>query len=378
MKRCVGKIAAVLATTLLIVAAPASALQITNAVAEPRSVETANSGPVKIRFSLSAPAQVSVNIYDGRDLLIRRIQPDAVLPAGDQQLTWDLRDQADRPVPPEAYRWTITATTPTGERVEYDLTDLSAAKEDLPVSDIKWDPETRAIGYRIRRPGRVNIRIGLANNGPILITVLDWVVRDAGSHQTPWNGKDQSGVLDLAEHPQLKIAVDAYALSDNSIIVGPPSDHVALIEDLPWGEQRRLANDTLRKRMHFHRQQPLESRGDYRITLTLPDDLPKDADGLPIITGIVPVRLDIAEAHRARALARRFEPVFFVDGSFAFENEVGFLPMTWRWDTVGTNPGIHYITANLRGYEGNFGIATLKVRVQRTGADSHKTQEQAP
>lgn len=378
MKPCVVKIAAFLATTLLLVAAPASALQITNAVAEPSSLESASGGPVKIRFSLSAPAQVSVNIYDGRDLLIRRIQPDAILSAGDQQLTWDLRDQVHRPVPPEAYRWTITATTPAGERVDYDLTDLSAAKRDLPVFDIKWNPETQAIGYRIQRPGRINIRIGLANNGPLLITVLDWVVRDAGSHQIPWNGKDQSGVLDLREHPQLKIAVDAYALSDNSIIVGPPADHVSLVEDLPWGEQRRVANDTLRKRMHFHRQQPLESRGDYQITLTLPDDLPKDADGLPILTGIVPVRLNIDEADRARALARRFEPVFFVDGSFAFENEVGFLPMTWRWNTAGTNPGIHFLTANLRGYEGNFGIATLKVRVQRAAADYHNTQEQAP
>ena len=53
-----------------------------------------------------------------------------------------------------------------------------------------------------------------------------------------------------------------------------------------------------------------------------------------------------------------------------FENETGFLPMTWNWDTSNASPGIHYLTANLRGYEGNFGMATVKVRVvSREGAN---------
>jgi hypothetical protein len=64
-----------------------------------------------------------------------------------------------------------------------------------------------------------------------------------------------------------------------------------------------------------------------------------------------------------RALSRRFEPVFFVDGQFAFENEVGFVPMTWTWDPEGVNAGEHFLTVNLRSYEGNFGIASVKVVV---------------
>ena len=218
-------------------------------------------------------------------------------------------------------------------------------------------------------PGRVNIRVGLDQHGPLLRTVLDWVARDAGLHEEPWDGLDASGVLDLAEHPRLVIAWDGFGLSANSILVGPPADRVQLIADLPWGEERRTVKRRDKKRMHFHRQQPMEARADYAITLTLPDNLPTDAEGLPLVTGIVPFRLDVPDSERKRVLARRFEPVFFIDGTFVFENEVGFLPMTWRWDTAGINPGIHYITANLRGYEGNFGIATLKVRVQQAAAN---------
>ncbi len=121
------------------------------------------------------------------------------------------------------------------------------------------------------------------------------------------------------------------------------------------------------KRMYDHAQQPYDSRGDFTISLTLPPDLPVNAEGIAVVKGIVPVRLDIADHDRARALSRRFEPVFFVDGTFAFENETGFLPMTWLWDTRGTNPGTHFLTANLRGYEGNFGMATVRVSVPAAG-----------
>jgi hypothetical protein len=119
--------------------------------------------------------------------------------------------------------------------------------------------------------------------------------------------------------------------------------------------------------MYAHAQQPLEARGDFGVQLVLPGDLQKTAEGIPIVTRPVPVRLEIPDTDRARALARRFEPVFFLDGQFVFENEVGFVPMTWNWDPKAVNPGEHYLTVNLRGYEGNFGMATIKVAVQKEG-----------
>jgi hypothetical protein len=343
---------------------PASAVQITNVSAEPARVPQIEDAEVALVFRLSEPASVTLNVYDGRDLLIRRIDSDGRIEAGDQRLTWDLRDQSGRPVPAEAYHYTLIALSSAGRRVEHDLTDLTAG-DDLVATEVAWDPESKVIRYRLPAAGRVNIRVGLDDNGPLLATVLDWVVRDAGVHEEPWDGFDAAGVLDLSHHPKLAIAVDAFGLSDNSILVGPAAARVELIRELPWGRERRVAQRHDRKRMHFHRQQPLEERGDYRISLTLPDNLPRDAEGLPILTGIVPIRLDVSEDDRERVLERRFEPVFFVDGTFVFENEVGFLPMTWRWDTAGVNQGVHFLTANLRGYEGNFGMTTLKVRVMR-------------
>lgn len=39
--------------------------------------------------------------------------------------------------------------------------------------------------------------------------------------------------------------------------------------------------------------------------------------------------------------------------------------MTWKWDSSKFNPGEHFVTLNIRGYEGNFGAATVKVLVER-------------
>lgn len=350
-----------------------SALEITNVSAEPRVVMATDQRLVTVRFQLSEPASVRLQIFDGRDLLVQSIDSGQLLHAGDNRLAWDLRDQEGRPVPPEAYRFTLLGETQTGTQVEHDLTDVTAGGE-VKTTQVAWDAQAKVIRYRLPTPARVNIRLGLQNNGPLLRTLIDWVVRDAGEHQEPWDGFDASRVLDLSKHPKLQIAVDAFGLSDNAIIVGPPAARVHLIQDLPWGEVRRKIKRQDKKRMHFHRQQPLEARGDYRISLELPADLPQSEDGLPIVTGIVPVRLDIAEEDRERALARRFEPVFFVDGLFAFENEVGFLPMTWRWSTEGVNEGPHFLTANLRGYEGNFGMATVPVLVRH--ARERATEEQ--
>jgi len=42
--------------------------------------------------------------------------------------------------------------------------------------------------------------------------------------------------------------------------------------------------------------------------------------------------------------------------------------MTWTWEPRDANPGLHYLTANVRGYDGHFGMATLPVVLQREAA----------
>ncbi|HKE93291.1 MAG TPA: hypothetical protein VKB34_03210, partial [Povalibacter sp.] len=321
-------------------------------------------------FHLSDPAQVSLEIYDGRDLLIRSVTSKGTLPAGENRLSWDVRDQAGRIVPAEAYTYAFQGRTSDGREVRYDLADATGGQA-VAAREVKWDAQARLLSYVIEKPARVSVRFGLQDGGPLLRTLIDWVVRPGGLQREAWDGKDSSGVLDLASHPRLAIGVQAFSLPENSLIVGDPQTRVNLIESLPGARQSR-PHSTAARHMYDHAQQPLESRGDFTISLILPTDLRRSGDRLPIVSSTIPVRLDIAAADRARAIARRFEPVFFIDGQFAFENEVGFMPLTWNFDPAALNDGEHFLTVNLRGYEGNFGMATVKVLVAKSGTTREK------
>lgn len=340
-----------------------SALEISSVVHEPKIISFEKEKYVDIKFSIDEEAKIIVNIFDGRDLLVRRINSGKMFSPGEHSVRWDGKDQAGRKVPPEAYRYTIVASN-NGKNVEHDLTDLTLGKEIKP-GDVKWDPKTKKIKYVLPKPGRVHIRIGIKDHGPYLKGLLDWVPRMAGLQEEGWDGWDRSKVLDLTNHKNLDVTVLAYELSDNTILVGPKQTNVNLISDFKWPQEKRTLKKKAKKRMYAHYQQTMESRGGLDIRLVLPKTSGKTQNGLPIVSGIVPIRMEIDEKDLARALNRGFEPAFFVDGVFTYENEVGFMPITWHWDSTKVNDGVHYITANVRGYEGNFGVATVKVFVQR-------------
>lgn len=351
----------------------ASGLEIRHVQHDRNRLQAPGVEKVTVRFDISEAAVVTMNFYDGRDLLIRSNDSSKQLAAGEHTLSWDGYDNAGRPVPPGAYHYTLIATNKDLGKVEYDLTDLTGGKN-LEVKNVNWDSKQKTLSYLLQKPARVNIRIGLQNDGPLLRTLLEWVPRDAGTHREKWDGMDASGVIDLSKHPKRDIIVLAFSLSDNTILVGGSQIREQLITEMSWKAVERERKKVSPKRMKTISQQPLETRGDYSIHLALPGGLEKTKDGLPVVTGRVPVKLDIADKDRKRAHERRFEAGFYVDGIMVFENETGFLPMTWYWDTRGMNPGIHYLTTNVRGYEGNFGMQTVKLYVKPEGKSEGKTE----
>lgn len=340
-----------------------SGLSITQVRTDRISLDPAKRESATIRFVISQPADVELSVYDGRNRLVRRIS-DKSLPAGEHALAWDGLDERQRPVPSEAYVYVITAIASNGERVVHDMTDVTGG-EPIQVQDVRWDPVAGQVHYRLDKPARVNIRFGLQDGGPFLRTLIDWVPRLAGPQTEGWDGWDQSHVLSLGKHPMLQTSVNAYSLPDNTVFVGAPVSEIAFADLLDQPVRERQAPEHV-KRMYYHPDQPLETRGDISTSLKLDGARKQDREGRWIVSGRVPVRLDVANEDRARVLERRFEPVFFVDGIYAFENEGGFLPMTWSWDTTTVNEGEHFITTNVRGYEGNFGTATLRVWVERS------------
>lgn len=337
------------------------ALDITAVSHSPPAIDPAKEATVEIRFRISEPASVALHIFDGRDLLVRTIEPTRPIASGDAKLTWDGRDEKGRIVPPEAYVYTLTAKTESGETAEFDLTDLSG-NEELPPPKVRWDATAHQVRYELTAPARVIVRAGLDNSGPLLRTVIDWVARAPGAHAEAWDGRDESGLIDASKHPDLLLTAQAWALPKNAIVVLPEAPRVVLIEKLGWAELRRVKKRSEPLRERALHQQPIEKRGDVRIHLTLASAVERDADGTPVARGPVAIQLDVDAADRARLLEQRFEAGFFVDGKYVFENEVGFLPMTFTWDAGAVNVGLHYVTGNVWGYAGQFGTTTIQVR----------------
>jgi len=121
---------------------------------------------------------VTLQLYDGRELLIREVRAPALLPKGEHTLSWDLRDFAGKPVPQEAYTYVLEAQAKDGQVVRYDLADQSGGAS-VPVRNVQFDSASGVISYGLERPARVSIRIGLNDAGPLLRTVTDWVARPA-------------------------------------------------------------------------------------------------------------------------------------------------------------------------------------------------------
>lgn len=337
---------------------------------DPEKQETAT-----VRFHLNEAATVALSFFDGRDRLVHRVE--AALEAGDRELKWDGKDGKGAAVPAEAYTYTLTARNAKGQTV-HDLTDLTGGQA-ITAKDVRWDPADRKIHYYLGAPARVNLRLGL-QDGPYLRTLVDWVPRKAGANAETWDGSDASGVLDLGENSAVAPSIKAYSLPDNTLFVGAPPVVIRFASEAAAATRARAAPQQ-GKQMFNHAQQPLDTRGDITALLTVGGGAKQDAQGRWIVSGNVPFRADVAPEQRQRAIDRRFEAVFYVDGVFTHENELGYLPLAWTWDTTRINPGEHFITLNIRGYEGNFGAATVKVVVEGASVgpvNASDTLEDAP
>ncbi len=318
---------------------------------------------VTVGYRLSAPARAALNVFDGRDLRVRRIESERVLPAGDHRFVWDGRDHTGDVVPAEAYVYTVEATEESGTSLVWDLADATGG-ESIPIESLRWDPAAARVTYSVAQPSRVRIRIGLASEGPLLRTLLDWVARGPGPHSEAWDGMDGSDVIDLAKHPSLDLVGEAFSLPRSAILVGREPSRVAFVANLQEPRVERRRSRLRSPRMFDYAAQPIEKRRDFPVHLELPSGIERGQDGLVVVRGPLAVRVTLEAGDFERVVAERFEVSFFLDGRFVWENEVGFLPMSWVWDPRGSNPGTHYLTANIRGYDGHFGAATVRVEVK--------------
>lgn len=349
---------------LLLMSEQAMAAWLSQVRARPKTLRSDGSagskGPVTIDFQLARAATVWLDIRDESEQVIYSSAPGRALEPGSHALTWHGNTRAGNAAPAGVYTYILRAQDARGAT---DRFDPSADTWGLPirVRDVDYDRTAGVIRYLLPHAGRVRVRVGI-KDGPLLHTLRLWEPQEAGPKHMVWDGRDASGTMWLAGNPKSYILINAYTLADNSIIVSGPSaasPPPAAITTLRRPVASRTPNGEERYYHALHRPW-------MRMPLTAYIHLPEaqeTSSGYQLAPGSTRIVIDAPSASRAYLMASRFEVILFVDGVFLIEDEEGYLPYTYLWDTSALRSGEHLLTVNLISYEDHIAVKTVRIRI---------------
>ncbi len=318
---------------------------------------------VSISYSLSRPAQVTVNVYDPDHGLVISKKCEEFLPVGKHAFIWDGRDMNGNIVPDEAYFFTITAQDRSGLREIYDPTTFSGGVEH-DITDAYIDPESHTITYTMPEMGRVMIRLGI-QGGPLMNQLVDWKPRTKGVVNEYWDGKDRDKIVDIYNNPKFKMIISYFSLPENSVITFGNKSYdfrtykKTMAMNRPTKPKR--ASSVLKVSHHYH----LPRTVDYcpKIHLSFSNLKGYDRNGIPILYGKTMVKVDLAKEDKPIFQNQKFEICFFLDGEFYAEDEAGYTPFNWVWDISNVPAGEHIFTVNLSGFKDQIGVSSKRIRV---------------
>lgn len=210
---------------------------------------------------------------------------------------------------------------------------MSSQFREVFVKDTSYDAKTGEVAYALAEPALVRIRIGIPEGGPLLRHLLDWEYRDAGRHVEVWDKKDDTGQIDFSQMNNAFIVVACIAPGEK--------------------QDSREENSVIRG----YRRSP-------KVTVTFPESAGTTSEGVPVVSGNVPVRVTVAGEDIEWLRETKYEVGLYVDYTFLAEDEQGTNPFTYYLDTRGLNEGRHSITANIIGYTGEVGTVSIPVYVR--------------
>ena len=326
---------------------------------------TSNVGVVyTVRTAEAGALTLEILTGDG-DLVRRLVKP--VLRAGEHELTWDGKDERGQPVPDEAYCARAVLQAATG-RVEDDPCRQTGGEV---LSDLQQTiAPSGDIAYTLDKPARVLVRVGV-KNGAMMRSLSVWKPRPAGRNLQRWNGFDENGQIDLRTD-RLALLVTAFRLPNFSVITTGQDglDYRAWRVGQGWPEKPdtpvdgSAASPLERGGVRIARQHYMARYKDRepRITVRLVDTTGKPVSPADKAPEDIRISVDLHPEDRWLMQEQLYEVAFFVNGDFVSEEENGYVPIGWLWNTASLNPGRHLLTINLTGFTGRVGTQTIVVQ----------------
>ncbi len=320
---------------------------------------------IRIPVKVTSAGKVSVAIYSTDGDLVRRLSSKQATSEGQLEFAWDGKDSSQQTVPDEAYIPVLTFKDKKDNKSIYDSRTFSGGEE-FTIKDAELTH--RAIQFTLSDASRVLVRAGV-KSGPLLNGIVDWQVRGRGQNKVAWNGYDKDKLTNLLEREDLALVIAGFKLPRHAIIaVG--NDALSYRE---WRAKHNfpskpvnLSNKDFERsgqRISRHYYLPSNMNRSPRVTLALPSNVKRNEQGLAIIGQSVILKVDMHPDDQQAMQQSLYEVAFFLDQQFLSEEEQGYVPLSWRWNPSGVKPGVHTLTVNVSGFEGQVGIHSVQIVV---------------
>jgi len=329
-------------------------------------LNTVSGATVTYTVRVTQRGALTLELLTGDGDLVRKLSKGDAS-AGEHEFVWDGKDEHGRPVPDEAY--CARALLAMAGKAAIDDPCIRTGGE--VITDIKPSLAPGGdIAYTLSHPGRVLIRVGV-KNGAMLRSLAVWRPRPVGLNLHRWTGFDESGLVDLRSE-RMALLVTAFRLPDFSVITTGQErlEYRAWRIAQGWPEKPDLApadsvthplerNGQRIARQHY---MPRYKDREPRITVRLSDSSGKALAVAAKVPDNVRVAVDLDPQDRWLMQEQLYEVAFFVDGNFVSEEENGYVPIGWIWNTASLPLGRHLLTVNLTGFTGRVGTKTIAVQ----------------
>ncbi len=321
---------------------------------------------IEIPIKIDQSGKIELSLYTADGDLVRTLSTNKKEKVGIHKIKWDGKDSNKTIVPNEAYIPVVQLTTDKKTHT-YDPRQTSGGEE------IKISPQLNTEGqivFQLKKQSRILTRAGV-KSGPLMKTILNWKVRGKGRNVIFWNGYDHDNLLKLAGTNQLALLVTGFELPSHSILTAGNKNltYTAWRKNNKWESSMpdlsKVAFEREGRRLSRHYYLPRSVDIEPRITLEIVDKLPKNKEGLPIVSGPIALKVGMHDQDRWAMQQSLYEVAFFINHEFLSEEEQGYVPLTWRWNPVGLKPGIHLVTVNVSGFNGQVGVKSLQIEIPK-------------
>ena len=338
---------------------------ISDIAVESRTFRPSNGETVSITYKLSRPGKAIIKIFDPDMYLIRDLTGEVDKP-GLNRVIWDGRDLGGRVVPDGAYFFVIEALDSERSLATYDPVTFSGGESIAPV-ELTFDRATGLVRYQLTRDAWVKIRAGISG-GPLLKTIVNLAPRLVGENEEFWDGKDDSGHVEIIGQKDWKLMAEAISLPENSVIaVGNEEYDYFEYTNVMASDRPRKSNRSVARGEKWLLGLPTDRLVRLgmqpRFRFELPQAIAKTETQIPIVRGKVPFLIILDKEVKRYVTEQRYEIVFFVDFRFGGEVDEGYSPYKWVWDSRTTRNGEHIITVNVATLTGQVESVSLKVLV---------------